>query len=82
MDKKTKKSSCSCCCDKHDYQKEIKKDLKIAATEAKQLAQNVKNKYDQMTPAQKAKLKKNVAIGGAVIAGLWGLGKMFGGKKK
>jgi hypothetical protein len=41
-----------------------------------------KNKFDKLEPAKKQQLKKNAAIGGAVVLGLFGLKKLFGGKKR
>jgi hypothetical protein len=77
------KKSCGCCCN-HDssYKDELKVDLKKAGKEIQDLAIKAKDKFDSLKPEQKKKLKKNVAIGAGIVAGLWGLKKALGGKKK
>jgi|GEM_PF-1996740 len=82
MDKKNKSAKCGCCCSHGSYKDDLKIDLKKAADEVKDIAKMAKDKFDKLSPEKKQKLKKDVAIGGAIVAGLWGLKKALGGKKK
>lgn len=76
MSKKSNHCKDQCCC--HHG----KLDLNELKTEARTLIKDAKNKYKQMKPADKQKLNKNLAIGGAVALGLLGLKKIFSTKRK
>lgn len=75
MPKKSQACGDHCCC--HEPL-----DFGRVKADAQALLKQAKNKFDKLEPAKKQQLKKNAAIGGAVVLGLFGLKKLFGGKKR